>query len=257
MTDTPLARYADLVGRTVFVSGGATGIGADLVTAFHGQGADVVFVDIDAEGGEALRDRLASQGDAPLFLPCDVTDTPALREAMATAEGRGGGLDVLINNAGNDTRMPLGDVTEGDWARILDVNLKHQFFAAQTACGWMRARGRGSIVNFGSVAPEIPVGNLAVYNACKAAVRGLTRSIAKDMGGHGIRCNAILPGAILTPRQRALWYTDQSAIDAMTALQCLPRELCGRDVAEMALFLASDVSAACTAQDFIVDGGIV
>jgi len=121
----------------------------------------------------------------------------------------------------------------------------------------MKKRGRGSIINFGSIAPEVMVENLAVYNMCKSAVRGLTRSIAKDMGRFGIRANSILPGAILTERQRDLWYPDQPAIDKVVAQQCLEREMSGRDVAEMALFLASDVSAGCTAQNFIVDGGMI
>ena len=257
MTDQPIARYADLAARTVFISGGASGIGADLVTAFHEQGADVLFIDIAASEGEALAARLSAKGPEAVFLPCDVTDIDALKNAMAAAENRAGGIEVLVNNAANDTRVSLLDVTEEAWNRALDVNLKHQFFAAQTACGWMKQRGRGSIINLGSIAPEVMVENLSTYSTCKTAIRGLTRSIARDMGKFGIRANAILPGAILTERQRELWYADQSAIDAVVAEQCVSRELCGRDVAEMALFLASDVSAACTAQNFIVDGGTV
>ena len=252
MTDTPIARYADIAGRTVFISGGASGIGADLVTAFHQQEADVVFVDIAADAGEAL----AASLPGSTFIKCDVTDIGALTKAMDVAEARGG-LDVLVNNAANDTRVSMLEVSEDDWQHAIDVNLKHQFFAAQKVCGWMKERGRGSIINFGSVAPEMMVENLAVYSACKSAVRGLTRSIARDMGTFGIRANSILPGAILTDRQRELWYSEQSAIDAVVNKQCLQRELCGRDVAEMALFLASDVSAACTAQNFIVDGGMI
>jgi NAD(P)-dependent dehydrogenase (short-subunit alcohol dehydrogenase family) len=252
MTDTPIARYADIAGRTVFISGGASGIGADLVTAFHQQEADVVFVDIAADAGEAL----AASLPGSTFIPCDVTDIGALTKAMDVAEARGG-LDVLVNNAANDTRVSMLEVSEDDWQHAIDVNLKHQFFAAQKVCGWMKERGRGSIINFGSVAPEMMVENLAVYSACKSAVRGLTRSIARDMGTFGIRANSILPGAILTDRQRELWYSEQSAIDAVVNKQCLQRELCGRDVAEMALFLASDVSAACTAQNFVVDGGMI
>jgi NAD(P)-dependent dehydrogenase (short-subunit alcohol dehydrogenase family) len=252
MTDTPIARYADIAGRTVFISGGASGLGADLVTAFHQQEADVVFVDIAADAGEAL----AASLPGSTFIKCDVTDIGALTKAMDVAEARGG-LDVLVNNAAKDTRVSMLEVSEDDWQHAIDVNLKHQFFAAQKVCGWMKERGRGSIINFGSVAPEMMVENLAVYSACKSAVRGLTRSIARDMGTFGIRANSILPGAILTDRQRELWYSEQSAIDAVVNKQCLQRELCGRDVAEMALFLASDVSAACTAQNFIVDGGMI
>jgi len=257
MNRQPIARYSDLKGRTVFISGGASGIGADLVTAFHQQESDVVFVDIAEKVGEALAANLSDEGPVVTFIPCDVTDTAALKVALQTAESRGKGIEVLVNNAGNDTRMKFLEVSEEDWNRTLDINLKHQFFAAQTVCHWMKERGGGSIVNFASIAPEMTVENLAVYNACKAGVRGLTRSIAQDMGVHGIRANSILPGAILTDRQRELWYEGQSAIDRVVADQCLQRELCGRDVAEMVLFLASDVSAACTAQDFIVDGGMI
>jgi len=246
-----VARYADLEGRTVFISGGASGIGRDLVEAFSGQGAKVVFVDIN----EAEGDDLAASTRAT-FLPCDVTDVAALTAAIATAEAQGG-LDVLINNAANDMRLDLAEVDVALWRQMIDVNLSHMFFASQQAARYMAHRGRGSIINFGSVAPEIQVPNLAAYSACKSAVRGLTRSLAKDLGGDGIRVNSIVPGAILTEKQRTLWYPDQASIDRMVEQQCLKQELSGWHVAQMALFLASDASSACTAQDFIVDGGIL
>lgn len=248
-----IARYADLEGRVVFISGGASGIGRDLVEAFVGQGAQVLFVDLNEPEGRALAE---ATGGKAQFVACDVTDNAALADAIDRAETLGG-LDVLVNNAGNDVRHDVSEVDTSLWHRLVDVNLRHQFFASQRAAVYMKARGRGSIINFGSVAPEIKVSNLAVYSACKSAVRGLTRALAKDLGGYGIRVNTIVPGAILTEKQRQLWYTDQTAIDGMVAQQCLRRELSGSDVAEMALFLASDVSAACTAQDFIVDGGIL
>lgn len=248
-----LARYADLEGRCVFISGGASGIGRDLVEAFAAQGAQVLFVDLSEAEGQALA---SAVGDRVCFVACDVTDDAALADAMDRAEAMGG-LDVLINNAANDLRHDFGEVDADTWQRMVDVNLRHQFFASQRAAAYMKPRRRGSIINFGSVAPEIKVPNLAVYAACKSAVRGLTRALAKDLGGYGIRVNTIVPGAILTEKQRKLWYTDQAAIDGMVAQQCLKRELSGSDVAQMALFLASDVSAACTAQDFIVDGGIL
>ena len=246
-----LARYADLAGRVTFISGGATGIGRDLVAAFTAQEAWVVFADIDIEAGRALQAETGAE-----FLECDVTDETRLQDAIDHADAQGG-LEILVNNAARDQRMPVADVTPDEWSQLVDVNLRHQFFAAQRACHHMIPRGRGSIINFGSVAPEIMVPNLTVYNTCKSAIRGLTRSLAKDMGGHGIRVNSILPGAILTPKQRAIWYPDQASIDVMVDQQCLKRELCGQDVAQMALFLASDASSACTAQDFIVDGGIL
>ena len=249
----PAAIYPDLQGRVVFISGGASGIGRDLVEAFAGQRAKVLFVDIDEAEGTALA---GSLGDGVRFLGCDVTDDSALRDAIDEAEAMGG-LDVLINNAANDLRMHLAEVTADDWQRLVDVNLRHQFFAIQRAAHHMSLRGRGSIINFGSVAPEIMVPNLAVYSACKSAVRGLTRSLARDLGPGGIRVNSVLPGTVLTEKQRTVWYPDQASIDSMVERQCIKRELCGWDIAQMALFLASDVSAACTAQDFIVDGGIL
>lgn len=250
------ARYPDLKGKSVFISGGASGIGADLVAGFHEQGAKVVFVDIDRAAGEALSTRLAAGGEGPRFIPCDVTDDDALRAALGEAEAAGG-LEILVNNAANDTRRKLEEIDAATWHAAVDVNLRHQFVAAQAAAGWMKTRGRGAIVNFASVAPEMTVENLSVYNICKSGVRGLTRSLAKDLGRFGIRVNSILPGAILTERQRELWFPDQASIDAMVAQQCLPIELNGRHVAAMALFLASDVAAGCTAQNYIVDAGTI
>lgn len=253
MTDQrPLATYADLDGRGVFVSGGATGIGRDLVTAFQQQGALVTFVDINETAGEAL----AAAAPGVDFIPCDITDTSALCAAIDKAEGRAP-IDVLVNNAANDTRMPIEATDEDAWEAVINVNLRHQFFAARHVAAAMKGRRRGSIINFASVAPEMMIENLAAYSVCKSAVRGLTRSLAREMGPYGIRANSIVPGSILTERQRTLWFRDQTAIDEVVAKQCLVRELSGADVAEMALFLASDVSAACTAQDFIVDGGVI
>ena len=249
----PIARYADLAGRGVFISGGATGIGADLVAAFAEQGARIVFADIDSEAGAALASRLPG---AVAFRRCDVTDDGALVDAMNEVASQGG-LDILVNNAANDTRHDIDEIDADRWRSIVDVNLRHQFVAARAAAQLMKPRGKGAIINFGSVAPEMMVENLAVYSMCKAGVRGLTRSLARDLGPFGIRANSILPGCILTDRQRELWFRDQAAIDDVVQQQCLRRELCGRDVAEMALFLASDASAACTAQDFVVDGGMI
>ena len=252
MQAEPIARYADLAGRGVFITGGATGIGRDLTLAFHAQGASVTFVDINAKAGDAL----ARAASGTVFIACDVTDSAALTGAMDRAEAACP-IDVLVNNAANDTRLSVAETDEAAWDQAMQVNLRHQFIAARHAAAAMQTRRRGSILNFGSVAPEMMIENLAAYSTCKAAVRGLTRSLARELGKDGIRVNSILPGAILTERQRELWYKDQAAIDAVVSRQCLSRELSGGDVAEMALFLASDASAACTAQDFIVDGGMI
>lgn len=251
------ATYSDLDGRTVFVSGGATGIGAGIVTAFHEQGANVVFVDIDVAAGLELAELLALSGERPRFIECDVTDDNALRAALFEAEQLAEGLDVLVNNAANDTRFDTDDVDADTWDWSVKVNLKHQFVAAQTAFRFMKSRGRGSIINFGSVAPAAKIADLAVYSSCKAAVRGLTRTLAREFGPHNVRVNTMVPGAILTDRQLELWYEDDAAVERMLGQQCLPRRMSERDIAEMALFLASDVSSWCTAQEWIVDGGLI
>lgn len=236
----------------MFITGGATGIGRDLTAAFHTQNADVTFVDINVAAGEALANALPGLR----FIGCDVTDTAALNKAIDDAETVRP-IGVLVNNAANDKRISIEDTDEGAWEQAINVNLRHQFFAARRVADAMKKRRHGSIINFASVAPEMMIENLSAYSICKSAIRGLTRSLARELGGHGIRVNSILPGAILTDRQRELWYKDQAAIDAVVSQQCLRRELCGNDVAQMALFLASDASAACTAQDFIVDGGMI
>ncbi|HEU0220902.1 MAG TPA: SDR family NAD(P)-dependent oxidoreductase [Paracoccaceae bacterium] len=248
-----LVTYHDLKGRGIFVSGGASGIGADMVRAFHGQGARVTFVDIDEGAASALQAELAG-APQPRFRRCDVTDLASLSAALAEAEGAGG-LDVLVNNAANDTRHDWDAVTPEDWERIVAVNLRHQFFAAQAAGRFMQARGRGAIINFASIAPLEGLRRLAVYSTCKAGIMGLTRSLARELGDFGIRVNSIVPGAILTPRQLELWVTPEDEAHIL-AEQCLHRRLVGADVAQMALFLASDVSSACTGQDFVVDGGL-
>ncbi|MGP9820591.1 SDR family NAD(P)-dependent oxidoreductase [Salinarimonas sp. NSM] len=253
---TILARYPDLAEKTVFVSGGATGIGADLVAAFAGQRATTVFVDIDETRGRALAERLAGETGAHVaFLRVDVTDIPALEAAIDHAASIGGRLDVLVNNAANDRRAPIGDVDPDAWDAAMAVNLKHQFFAAKAAHRHMKPPRGGSIINLGSTSYRLGVPNLTAYATAKSAVRGLTRQLAREWGGDHVRVNAIVPGAILTQKQRQLWISPEEEA-RIVAQQCLPRALDGEDVAEMALFLASDASRGCTSQDFVVDGGL-
>lgn len=249
------AIYRDLEHKAVFISGGATGIGAAIVTAFARQGAHVHFVDINEAAGETLAASLAAEGnEKPDFLRCDVTDDDALCAAIDRASASG--LDVLVNNAANDTRHKVADVGRDFWQTCVDINLRHQFVAAQRAYLHMKPRGAGSIINFGSIAPRLGVPDLAVYSTCKAAVKGLTRSLAREYGHEGVRVNSIVPGAILTPRQLDLWISPEDE-QKLLADQCLHRRLVGEDVAQMALFLASDVSSACTSQEFVVDGGLI
>lgn len=255
MTTTTLATYKDLADKTIFISGGATGIGSDMVAAFALQGARVHFVDIDEEAGIRLADDLAeTAGRRPVFTVCDVTEDESLFAAIDAAEADCG-LAVLINNAANDKRHNVEEVDAGFWDWNQKINLRHQFFAAQRAFSHMKGRGTGSIINFGSVAPRLAVADLAVYSTCKSAVKGMTRSLAREFGHHGVRVNAIVPGAILTPRQLELWISPEREKEILTD-QCLHRRLVGDDIAQMALFLASDVSSACTSQEFVVDGGI-
>lgn len=247
------ARYPSLAGRTVFISGGASGIGESLVRAFHAQGAKVGFCDLDTAAGSALAAQL--QGAQPaLFVACDVTDTAALAAAIDAVRQRFGPVSVLLNNAANDRRHELADVTSDDFDRLVAVNFKHQFFAAQAVADDMRALGGGSIVNFGSISWMIKGKGYPVYQACKAAARGLTRSLARDLGKQNIRVNSIVPGWVMTERQIQLWVKPESGAE-IDAAQCLPGRVMAEDIAAMALFLAADDSRMCTAQDYVVDAG--
>lgn len=256
MLATTMAHYPDLRDKTVFITGGASGIGSDMVRAFHAQRARTVFVDIDETSAGALCRQLESEtGSTPEFHLCDVTETRSLGEIIDRVADRTGRFDVLINNAANDTRRDTHQIGPDDWDAVVAVNLKHQYFAAQHAFPHLKRMAGGSVINFGSVAPRLGIPDLAVYSTCKAAVQGLTRSLAREFGSHGIRVNSIVPGCILTPRQLELWISPEDEKRILSE-QCLPRRLIGEDVAQMALFLASDVSSACTSQAFTVDGGL-
>jgi len=251
------ARYPSLAGRVVFISGGASGIGEALVRAFVAQGAQVAFVDIAEAAGQALQVELGATGPGSgrcLFQVCDVTDIQALRAAIAQARQTLGPVAVLVNNAANDARRRIEDLTPEDFERIVAVNLRHQVFAAQAVREDMRALGGGSIINLGSTSWLIKGAGYPLYASCKAAVRGLTRALARDLGPLNIRVNSLVPGWVMTARQLAHWVTPQAERE-MDAAQCLPGRVQAEDVAQMALFLASDASRMCSAQDFVVDAG--
>ncbi|HEY3539134.1 MAG TPA: SDR family oxidoreductase [Trinickia sp.] len=250
----PYARYPSLVDRTVFITGGATGIGASFVAHFAGQGARVAFCDIDASAGEALADALGDSRTKPLFLACDITDIEALRGALADARGAFGPIAALINNAANDKRHTIAEVTPESFDAGIAVNLRHQFFAAQAVADDMKASGGGSIVNLGSISWMLKQGGMPVYLTSKAAITGLTHALARDLGPFGIRVNTLVPGWVMTDKQRSLWL-DEAGLRALKAGQCLDGELLPEDLARMALFLAADDSRMITAQEFIVDGG--
>ena len=250
------ARYPSLEGRSVLITGGATSIGASLVEAFAAQGARVAFIDIDTGAGETLADRLSAARTAPLFLAADLTDTAALHVAIDIARRRFGPITVLLNNAANDQRHSIDATTPASWDAGIAVNLKQQFFAAQAVLPDMKQSGGGSIVNFGSVSWMLKQGGMPVYTTAKSAVQGLSRSLARDLGPFNIRVNTLVPGWVMTEKQIRLWLDDDGRA-AIALGQCLQQPLLAEHIASMALFLAADDSAMCTAQDFIVDGGWV
>ena len=249
--------YPSLRERTVFITGGGSGIGASIVEHFCAQGCKVAFVDIAEGPSRALVDAISKAGHpAPLFLPCDLRDIDALRTAVKTATDALGTITVLVNNAAHDERHKLEDVTPEYWDERINVNLRHQFFAAQAVAEGMRAAGGGAIINFGSTSWMIGQGGMAAYTAAKSANLGLTRSLARDLGPYNIRVNSLAPGWIMTQRQIDLWLTQEAEQELMQR-QCLKRKLVPADIARFVLFLASDDSSAMTNQSYVVDGGWV
>jgi NAD(P)-dependent dehydrogenase (short-subunit alcohol dehydrogenase family) len=250
------ACYPSLVDRTVLITGGATGIGAAFVAAFAQQGARVAFLDIDGDGADALQRSLGEAAHAPLFLRCDVTDLDALGAAIAEARARLGPIAVLVNNAANDVRHRLADTTPADFERNVAVNLRHQYFATQTVVDDMRALGGGSVICLGSTGWMIKNDGYPMYAMAKAGVRGLVNGLARSLGRDRIRINCLVPGWVITDKQRELWL-DADGEAEIARKQCLPGYLHPQDLARAALFLAADDSRMCTGQDFIVDGGWV
>ncbi|MBW4050518.1 MAG: SDR family oxidoreductase [Proteobacteria bacterium] len=250
------AIYPDLKGQVVLVTGGGSGIGEAIVRRFAAQQAKVAFIDIAVEPSRALVRELQAAGTPVHFEPCDLTDIPALRRCVAATAKRLGPIQVLVNNAAHDERHATEEVTEAVWDSRIAVNLKQQFFCAQAVIPGMKAAGRGSIINLGSISWIIGQGGMAGYTASKSAVLGLTRSLARDFGAYGIRVNAVAPGWIMTQRQLEKWVTAESEAEIM-ARQCLKRRLEPAEVASFVVFLASEEASACTNQHYIVDGGWV
>ncbi len=250
--DASIERYPDLAGQTIFVSGGASGIGAAIVRAFVTQGSRVAFVDVDDTAAHVLETEL---GDAVRFFRCDVRDIPALQRAIQDAAQALGPIGVLVNNAARDDRHALDDLTVALWDEAMAVNLRHHFFAAQAVAPSMSAAGGGAIINLGSVSWMRGRPRLAGYVSAKAAIFGLTRSLARELGGKGIRVNSVVPGAVDTARQRALWV-DAAEEKALLEQQCLKLRVSEDDVARAVLFLASGASRAITGQSIVVDAGL-
>ena len=257
MQEAQYARYPSLRDRVVLVTGGATGIGESIVRHFARHGSRVAFFDIQDEPARSLAEALAHEGcPRPEYLNCDLTDVAALKAAAAQVLARHGTVDVLVNNAANDQRHKTDDVTPEYWDQSLAINLRPQFFMIQAVAPAMKAAGRGSIINMSSISWMIPSTGLPVYIAAKAAIVGMTRTLAKELGPAGIRVNAVSPGAIATEKQKRLIYTPEykAEIRAHQSLQC---EIVPDDVARLVLFLAADDSRAITNQSYVIDGGWV
>ncbi|KKB08594.1 SDR family NAD(P)-dependent oxidoreductase [Devosia chinhatensis] len=251
---TDYAHYPSLENRPVVISGGASGIGASLVCHFAAQGAKVGFVDIAQEAGETLVRTLSAEGHTVRFTPCDITDIAAYQAAIAGFAAAHGDALVLVNNAAHDARHHWSDVTPDDWDARMAVNLKHAFFATQAVAPGMKKAGGGAVINFGSISWMIMTPALPVYETAKAAVHGLTRSMARELGRDNIRVNSLVPGAVLTQRQLDLWVKPED-LKGIEANQALSGHLTPGDCARMALFLASDDSRMISGQHFLVDAG--
>jgi D-xylose 1-dehydrogenase len=242
------AVYPSLKGKRVLVTGGGSGIGAGIVDAFVAQGCDVAFIDINQSDSEELARRTGAR-----FFRVNLTDVDATRRAIKSIEDSGGPIDVLVNNAANDDRHSLADVTEAYWDDRINVNLKHQFFCTQAVVPGMRSKGGGVVINLGSISWHLALPELVLYETCKAAIEGLSRALARDLGPDNIRVCCVVPGNVRTPRQLQ-WYTPEGEAEIVNA-QCLKGRLVPEDVAAMILFLASDDARLISGHEYFVDAG--
>ncbi len=253
MADNLKARFPSLAGKRVLVTGGGSGIGAGIVEGFARQGADVTFFDIAREDSEELVSRLSAGNHKVSYEHLDLTDIVTLQAAIARLIASGGAFDILVNNAANDDRHALGEVTEAYFDNRIAVNLKHMIFCAQSVAPAMQAQGGGVIVNLGSISWHLGLPDLALYQTCKAAIEGFTRSLARDLGPQGIRATCVIPGNVRTPRQLK-WYTPEGEAEIVAA-QCLKGRLVPDDIAAMVMFLASEDARLVTGHSFFVDAG--
>ena len=252
----PFAAYPSLKSAVVLVTGGASGIGEAIVRAFAAQGARTGFVDLDEGRGRALADELGGQGAEVRFEPCDLRNVDQLRRAFAALGAALGPATVLVNNAARDDRHGWEEVTPEYYDERIATNLRHMFFAIQAVAPGMIAAGKGSIINMGSNSWWQAAGGMPVYTTAKAAVHGMTRSFARDLGPHRIRVNTVVPGWVMTERQKALWATPEK-LERHRARQCLPDLIEPVHLARMVLFLASDDAAMCTANNYMVEAGSI
>lgn len=248
------ASYPDLAGKRVVITGGGSGIGGELTAAFAGQGARVYFLDIAEDASRALESALHGAPIAPVFIKCDLTDLDELRTVFARIQEEAGGVDILLNNAANDDRHDIEDVTPAYWDGRMNVNLRHMFFCTQAVLPGMKERGHGAILNFGSISWHLPHTRLHLYMTAKAGIEGMTRALARDVGQFGIRANTVIPGAVRTPRQQALWHNPEEEARILAG-QCMPERVEMQDVAALALFLASNNARHCSGREYFVDAG--
>jgi NAD(P)-dependent dehydrogenase (short-subunit alcohol dehydrogenase family) len=247
------AIYPSLRGKRVLITGGGSGIGAGIVEGFVRQDCDVTFFDIAEDASKELVESLAGVQQPPIFQRVDLTDIPSLKAAIQRLIDANGPFDILINNAANDDRHTIDEVTEAYWEERFNTNLKHLFFAAQAVIPGMREKGCGVIVNLGSISWHLALEGLTLYQTAKAAIEGLNRSLARELGPDGIRSVCIVPGNVRTPRQLK-WYTPEGEAEIVAA-QCLKGRLVPDDIAAMAVFLSSDDARLITGHEFFVDAG--
>ena len=245
------AIYPSLIEKNILVTGGASGIGKEIVKAFADQKAKVAFLDLDAAKGQKLSSKL---GDNVFFEECDLKNIKSLKETIHKIRSEIGPFDILVNNAAHDDRHDWTDITEEYWDERFATNLRHHFFTIQSVAQDMIQKGGGSIINIGSNSWWEAVGNFPAYATAKSAVHGLTRTLARDLGKHRIRVNTVVPGWIMTERQVDMWLTPESEKELMDR-QCIKRKLFPKDIARFVLFMASDEASACSNQSFVVDGG--
>ncbi len=248
-------RFEDLEGKSVFISGGGSGIGEFLTEGFVAQGANVAFC--QRSDASALCDRLENTYNRrPLYLRCDVTDIPSYQAVLDDAAKAHGSINVLVNNAAWDNRHKLDELSVDDWDHMLNVNIRHHYFAIKHVAPAMIEAGHGAIVNYSSISYMMGNAGYPAYVSAKAGITGLTRGLARELGPHGIRVNALMPGWVITDRQKELWVTDK-ALAAHIDRQCLKEPIHPTAMVEPTLFLSSNASRMMTGQALVVDGGVV
>jgi len=247
--------YSDLKDKKVFITGGGSGIGASIVEHFCEQGSNVFFIDINEKSSNKLVSNCKNKKfSVPTFINCDLLNIKFLQNTISKIISDNGAIDILVNNAANDERHSIDEVTEEFWNERMNINLRHYFFTVQSVKKAMIENKGGSIINIGSVSWMIGQGGMAAYTAAKSGVVGLTRSFARDLGEFNIRVNSVVPGWVMTERQIEKWLTPESEADMMKK-QCLKHKLMPSDIAKTVLFFGSDQSSGCTNQDYIVDKG--